>query len=149
MSPISSIDAGRTLCELSGWKISNLEAQKILYFAHMFHLAEEGEPLINETFEAWRYGPVAPKLYRRVKRFGSGPIRNVFYWEFGAKISSSEYRVLKNTYKVMSKISPIELVRITHWEKGAWRRKYKPNVPHIPIPNELILAEYNERDAIS
>ena len=37
--------------------------QKILYFAHMACLGEYGEPLIDEQFHAWLYGPVIPNLY--------------------------------------------------------------------------------------
>lgn len=31
---------------------------KIIYFAHGWHLAEFGLPLIGQPFEAWQHGPV-------------------------------------------------------------------------------------------
>lgn len=143
---ISSISAGKTLCELSGWSVSNLRLQKILYFAHMFHLGIEGEPLINEAFEAWDYGPVVPSLYHRVKMFGSRPIaKGAFFWDVGADVGSSEYRLLKQTYEATKERTAGEMVSITHWEKGAWYEAYKPGVPHISISDELILKEHRAR----
>ena len=144
---ISSIDAGKTLCELSGWEISNLRLQKVLYFAHMFHLGtENGEPLIDEGFEAWDYGPVAPRLYNRVKRYGSGFIRSsAFYWDRGAQPGTSEYRLLKQAYEATKNKSPGEMVRISHWQKGAWHHMYEPGTRRIPIPNDHIMDEYNAR----
>ncbi|RWO77206.1 type II toxin-antitoxin system antitoxin SocA domain-containing protein [Mesorhizobium sp.] len=61
------LSAAKHLAKQSGWSLSNLELQKILYLAHMFYLGRTGEPLVSGHFEAWDYGPVHPDLYHRVK----------------------------------------------------------------------------------
>jgi len=49
---VPALLAARTICELRDWSVSNLELQKILYFAQMIHLGEtDGHPLIGENFE--------------------------------------------------------------------------------------------------
>jgi len=37
---VSASAAAKRMCERSGWTLSNLELQKLLYIAHMFHLGE-------------------------------------------------------------------------------------------------------------
>ena len=65
---VSSITAGRYACKMSGWTITNLKLQKILYIAHMVYVGRtDGTVLIDEMFEAWDFGPVLPNLYHRVK----------------------------------------------------------------------------------
>ena len=142
---ISSLQAGKTLCEISNWSVSNLASQKIIYFAHMAHLALEESPMVNELFEAWEFGPVLPNLYDRVKMFGKEPIKDVFYWEDVAKFNSSEYEMIKDTYNILSKKDPLKLIGMTHWKKGAWyRTKEKYGLRSI-ISNDWILEEYDER----
>lgn len=50
--------------------ISNLKLQKLLYYAHAWHLAIHDEALFAERIEAWVHGPVVPSIYRRFKRHG-------------------------------------------------------------------------------
>ena len=38
-----------------------------------------------------------------------------------------------------------QLVAITHWQKGAWAKHYRPEVRHCIIPNSDILKEYRAR----
>ena len=148
--PFSSIQAGRTLCEISDWSISNLRLQKVLYFAHMHHLGEKKGPLIKETFEAWDYGPVEPKLYHRVKMYGREAIGKIsFYFESGIEKNTSEYDMLKNLYEATKNRLNRDLIDIAHWEEGAWYHCYDPEKKYKPIPNDRILKEYNDREQIS
>ena len=44
--------------------IGQLKLQKLVYIAHGYYLAlTGGNPLVNEPFEAWDYGPVNRTLY--------------------------------------------------------------------------------------
>ena len=142
---ISSLEAGRTLCELSGWTVTCLNLQKILYFAHMIHLGKtDGAPLVSDHFEAWMYGPVAPKLYRRVKIYGTEPVGDVF-WEKSVPEGSLAYEILDETMTAMKDLSGGQLISLTHWEHGAWAEVYEGGQGGIPIPNALILEEYRAR----
>lgn len=143
---VSALSAAKSLCEMSGWTISNLELQKILYIAHMFHLGTTGgEPLVAEKFQAWEYGPVLHSVYRKAKGFGSDPVRNVFHWEQDISEDSHEYAMLKEALKAAKGKSPSQLVSITHWPEGAWYQSYRPHERGISIPNSLIQAEFNAR----
>lgn len=145
---VSALSAARTLCELRNWSVSNLELQKILYLAHMYHLGHHnGAPLVADAFEAWDYGPVIPELYRHVKGFGSGPVRNVFHWIEAVHPASAEYASLSTVSEGTKGLRAGQLVANTHWDGGAWAAAYRPNTPGIRIHNMAILNEYRARSS--
>lgn len=143
---VSALSAAKTICTLRDWSVSNLEVQKILYLAHMFHMGVHGgAPLINEPFEAWDYGPVVPELYHRMKTFGSGPVQNVFHWIPLVDMASPEFLSLRDASEGTKKMRASQLVANTHWTGGAWASTYRPNMAGLKIPNATILNEYRAR----
>src|SRR5690348_8551505 len=58
----------------SGRLLTNLSVQKLAYFCHGWHLALKGTPLASEKFAAWKFGPVLPSVYHKLKVFSSNPI---------------------------------------------------------------------------
>ena len=61
--PVSVMDVADYILkkqgELSTWKL-----QKLCYYAQAWSLVWDGEPLFEETIEAWANGPVVPVLYQ-------------------------------------------------------------------------------------
>ncbi|MBL8567094.1 MAG: SocA family protein, partial [Hyphomicrobiaceae bacterium] len=135
------LSAAQRLAYKSGWVLSNLELQKILYLAHMFHLGRTGEPLVTGQFEAWDYGPVHPALYHRAKVFGADPVANVFH-DIPEVPPGSERDILDEALTNLGKVGPGRLVHATHRPGGAWATFYIPGARGRAIPNEAILAEY-------
>lgn len=45
-----------------GERISEMKLHKLLYFTQRESLIQLGEPLFNEEFLAWKYGPVIPSI---------------------------------------------------------------------------------------
>ncbi len=139
----SILSAAQFICEKSGWSVTQLSLQKILYLAHMVHLGRGLGPLLPGQFEAWDYGPVHPKLYQKIKAFGAKPIPNVFWAK--DEIPATTRQVLEEACENLLTKSPAELVRNTHWDKGAWAAVYVPNVRNIVIPQQEIINEYHQR----
>ena len=54
--------------------ITPMKMQKLLYFLQGWHLAITGEPVIEEKFSAWQYGPVEENLYHMLKKYRGMPI---------------------------------------------------------------------------
>lgn len=142
---VPALAAAKRLCERSGWSLTNLELQKLLYIAHMFHLGRTSEPLIREHFEAWDYGPVVPSLYHKAKVFGSSKVGNIFRFAEDLTIGS-EAQMLDETYDQLATARPGRLVAITHWDGGAWANHYAPRRLGTLIPNKDILQEYRDRE---
>lgn len=144
---VSSSSAGRYACEVSNWRLSNLELQKILYIGHMVFLGRSnGAPLVDEEFEAWDYGPVLPSIYHRLKMFGSDPVKDVFY-DARPIEQAPEGSLIREAYSHLAGKKPGELVAITHAPEGAWSMHYRRGIRHIRIPNSDILKEYTLRMA--
>lgn len=137
-------DAACHLCEGSGWKLSNLKLQKILYMADMNFVGRNSVRLLDEDFEAWDYGPVLPSLYQKCKAFGSKPIPHVFW---GARnISGTVYaKMLDLAWEKLRSATPGQLVEATHSGQGAWVRRYIPGAKQIKILTQDMIEEYARR----
>lgn len=55
--------------------LGHIQLHKLLYFSHGIHLVQTKSPLVSGYFEAWRYGPVHPTVYRAFKQAGHEAIR--------------------------------------------------------------------------
>lgn len=141
---VDALSAAKALCEISGWQLSNLELQKILYIAEMLSLGETGAPLLSDEFEAWDYGPVLRRVYHHVKGFGAGPVGNVFHRVAPLPEGSRGLEFLRRAYAMTRALTPGQLVAFTHDDDGAWASVYKPGYSR-PILRPSIVAEYVRR----
>jgi uncharacterized phage-associated protein len=141
---IQSSLAAKHLCEKSGWTVSNLPLQKMLYLADMNFVGKYGGRLISEDFEAWDYGPVLPSVYHQVKAFGSKPVPNVF-WGVGNIVGTPEASMLDSAWESLRTFSPGQLVEATHWHDGAWAKRYVPGAKGIKIATGDMVDEYQRR----
>lgn len=68
---ISCLQGGQAIAQLSGETKTNLEIQKILYFASMPYIGENGNegPLIESKFLTWRLDPAVEKLHYNIKGY--------------------------------------------------------------------------------
>ncbi|WP_063047116.1 Panacea domain-containing protein [Nocardia pseudovaccinii] len=55
-------------------EVTNLQVQKLLYYAQGHSLATSGRPLFDEPIEAWAEGPVVVDVYHDLQLFEHGPI---------------------------------------------------------------------------
>ena len=140
---VSVLSAARRLGTKSGWNLTHLHMQKMLYLTHMFHLAEVNEPLVFGSFEAWEFGPVHPKLYQVLKKCRSDVVdASVLrrYSDIDDDTTHAEY-----IDAAEEQLPRKRLVAITHWSEGAWRKNYRSGVRGIEIPNDDIVEEYRRR----
>lgn len=140
---ITAFEAAKKICDLSGWNITNLKLQKMLYISHLYYLGNKGEALISEEFEAWLYGPVLPSLYHKTKEFADRPVGNIFS-NLASYNDNEELKFIEETYKKISNHSAWDLVLMTHLKGGAWEKNFDENEKHTKIPNADILEEYKK-----
>lgn len=151
---ISCFRGGKTIAQLSNGEKTNLEIQKILYFANMIYIGENGHesPLIEKKFLTWRFGPAVESLYYYIKEHKNKPVPLGAFSGIESIMNEDEtpvsgyekeVEVIKKAYNQFKKYSPFELVRISHWTEGAWRRS--KNKGRKEIDNKLILEEYHAR----
>jgi len=140
-------------------RLTQMKLQKLVYFAHGYTLAVCNEPLINEHFEAWEYGPVVPTLYHEFKEFGARPLpRQATDFDFETleytdtpaiatdEIPESMRLVLEFVCDTYGRLSAGQLSTLTHQEGSAWDQTVReyPRLKHVDIPNKLIKADFNK-----
>lgn len=114
--------------------ITNLELQKVMYFAMGSYISENGidsfiENIYNEPFEAWPYGPVVRSIYFEHKARGRFRINcNPDYNHLLSPIDSYIIRFLGRPVK--------ELVEESH-EHELWRRNRDAIMLHHTIQYTL------------
>ncbi|MCC7437458.1 MAG: DUF4065 domain-containing protein [Armatimonadetes bacterium] len=67
-APYDSRIVGNSFLDIAlkdGTALTPMKLLKLVYIAHGWHLGIMGKPLISDEVQAWKYGPVIPKLYSR------------------------------------------------------------------------------------
>lgn len=103
----------------SGDVITNLKAQKLLYYAQGITLAKTGKALFNDDFVAWQHGPVIPALYKELKTFGSSQIDLPDDLDLD-KFTDDQMDILISVYKTYGQFSAWKLRDMTHQE-SPWK----------------------------
>jgi uncharacterized phage-associated protein len=151
------------LAEESGKQLDPMKIQKLVFFAHGWHLALTGKPLLEEQVEAWQYGPVVPTLYQEFKQWGSGTIQGrATDWRLETNPATGrktivrmvapslddcdsdgrEYAkgVVKRVWEVYGSWSAVQLSQLTHVPGGPWdvTRRENPDRKGTDIRDQLI-----------
>ncbi|MCY4150818.1 MAG: DUF4065 domain-containing protein [Aestuariivita sp.] len=142
-NPVSVFSAARRLGGRSGWTLTHLQMQKLLYMSHMYYLGENNEPLVNGRFEAWDYGPVCPDLYHHLKIYGSDRVPQAAL-SFAPSVSDDHPGAVYLDAAVED-LPRHRLVAMTHWSHGAWSKKYKSGVMGVLLSSDDIMEEYKKR----
>lgn len=104
----------------SGDNLSNLKLQKLVYYAQAFHLAiKDGEPLFDDTIEAWANGPVVPSLFHEFKAYGSGAVPRPDQFDPSC-FDKDTCEILDEVWDVYGQFSAWKLRDMTH-EEPPWR----------------------------
>jgi len=111
--------------EEAGDTISNLKLQKLLYYAQGFHLVLRNGLLFSENIEAWRHGPVVPRVYRDYAGYEAGPIPLPDKFD-PSTINEDVRDLLDEVYQVYGQFSAWRLREMTH-EEPPWRNAWDPD----------------------
>lgn len=131
----------------TGRELTPMKLVKLVYIAHGWNLAINDEPLISESVQAWKYGPVIKSVYHEFKKYGRGQITEMyapFSWNNG--IDESSRQLLDKIWDVYSKYTGIQLSTLTHqpntpWDI-VWNRQNGKACDEVIIPNDLIKEHY-------
>jgi uncharacterized phage-associated protein len=145
-----------------GKLLTHLKLQKLLYYAHGWHLVIFNGPLVEGGFEAWPHGPVARNVFEFFKMFKGDPITVPAMYSIPTGDGFGDWEpfpmpqdkgLISFLHKVYSKYKPYtakQLSAATHapnspWAKitdGGKKRKLK-----LPISDELIKEYFLTRSA--
>lgn len=129
--------------------VNNTMVNIILYYLQGFSYICYNEPLFQDDFEAWAYGPRIPEVYTLFSMFGLERVRpynDVWDLIFYKKVENINYRerfskkiadFLEVNVTNLLQYTSSELVKST-WKKGsAWEQIYEEGRKNV-IPKSVI-----------
>ena len=142
--------------------ITPMKIQKLVYIAHGCTLVECEAPLLDELFEAWKFGPVLSSLYHTCKQYGRRGIdRYLHDADYDAWFDRDEWRsrpapvpahpevcdILNFVWGRFGGMAPMALSAWTHQTDGPWHRVTDGGttmVRHQVVSNHLIRSFFEE-----
>jgi uncharacterized phage-associated protein len=127
--------------------LTPLKIQKLVYLAHGWSLVLHGKPLIRESPEAWRYGPVIPELYHEFRRFGGSVITEKANVGQQAELDEESRGLIESVWEKYKNFSASQLSTMTHEPGSAWQMTIKNSWPFEPltITDAQIADEFQRR----
>jgi uncharacterized phage-associated protein len=117
--------------------LTNMQVQKLVYFAHGWHLAITGNPLIRDAVKAWNFGPVIPPLYNALKKYGNGTMDEIIPGHPPPDREGFASELIGRIMEIYGHLSGPKLSAITHLDGSPWDITYKKEKFSI-IDNDLI-----------
>ena len=136
----SAIDISKYIinkCINDNKPISNLQLQKILFYIQKNNLEKCDQPLFEDDFFAWKFGPVIPEVYYHYCGYGA---KRIIFDERDATVPEN-HETFDNIIEDLRELKPWDLVERTHKKGGAWDRVfnngegYKQIIPIDEIRN--------------
>ena len=134
---------------------NSIKLQKLIYFAHGWHLAITGMPLIDERIQAHPYGVVVASIHHSCREFGTDAITS-FLTEFDKILTKwIEPAVMRDDLvddlldKIVEQyghLNAIQLANLSHaggtpWEK-TWNHEVRPDNGAVSIEDDLIETSF-------
>lgn len=127
----TSLDVGQYVYSKLGW-VDAWKLEKLTYYAQAWHLAWSGRRLVDDSFQAWADGPVAPKLHQ-VNKFDRTSPTTLPGADIGA-LSDEAKAAIDAVLAFYGPMSREELIERTHSEspwlnargglpEGAWCKR--------------------------
>lgn len=139
---------------VSNKHLTQMQIQKLVYITHGWNLAIAGEPLTDDAPEAWEYGPVYPRLWESLRRYGSKNIKRLIEVSdtifsrfdpdddgkvFEGNFSTDQLSVINRVYEVYGDFKGFQLSAMTHEENTPWFQVYKRGQGKFDtIPDKMI-----------
>lgn len=161
-APFKSLAVANRFIELSKKNNSPLTLMKLLkvvYFAHGWHLAlRDKTALIDDSIEAWKFGPVAPSIYHSFKEYASSPIT-----DFGKDIDVQKMAFvqpvlegdafldafMKRIWEIYGSMTAFQLSELTHQPGTPWHKVWfelgGSERKGVDIPDSLIFDYFRKR----
>lgn len=137
--------------------ITPMKLVKLVYIAHGWHVGITGNALIDENPEAWKYGPVIPRIYHYFKSFGRNRIKlDDIPENFDDCLPNNIQNFLSKIWEEYGKYSGIELSAKTHQVGTPWyitwhnllemnKRNNGLGIISTQIPDNLIKDYYEKK----
>ncbi|MDR0403789.1 MAG: DUF4065 domain-containing protein [Treponema sp.] len=120
--------------------ISHMKLQKLIYYCQGFSLALFDTPLFPEPIEAWKHGPVCPRLYHELKYCGSAPV-SVIGPDSESRLTREEQRLISDVYWEYGQYAAWKLRKMTH-DEIPWKETVAGTVISPPVIKDFFVRNF-------
>ena len=120
------------LAHEAGRTITPMQVIKLTYFCHAWMLGLHSRPLLDEPVEAWQYGPVIPKIYRSLRRYGGGPVTRQIPNVKEADFDAIELDLIGQVSSKYGRLTGPQLSALTHAVGTPWHQEWMGRKTRIP-----------------
>lgn len=130
-----------------GADLTNLKAQKLVYYAYGLYLARYNKRLFQTPIEAWEYGPVVSDLYQQLKQYKDNPIPLSPSFD-ASKIDEEMKKFLKEVYLMYGDYTAERLCFLSHAKATPWDVVYHDGTNNNLINDSLMHVYFSELDLL-
>ena len=123
-----------------GKDVDPLKLLKLVYLAQGWMLGLYGRPLTAEDVEAWRYGPVYRRLYKKVA--GKDVVPSNIFESADEPLDMYQEHLVDQVWDVYGDCSGEQLSTLTHQKGTPWDVAYQRFGLKSVIPKDLIQEHY-------
>lgn len=133
---------------------------KLIYIAHGWNLAIYDKPLIDESIQAWQYGPVIEDVYHALKYNALDPLKDTIVDyaidnqgqlitnDFKQKMDKPTIDLLNKIWTTYKPNTGIQLSNWSHDSNGPWHKVWFDEKGYQnksqSIPNQIIKSYFKE-----
>lgn len=147
------------LARADGRALTQMQLQKLVYIAHGWNLAINGQPLTDDDPQAWDYGPVYQELRDALRNYGRlGVSREIKNGDFipgvfaddpespaVATLTENERSVINRVYRDYGRFDAFRLSALTHRQDTPWTEVYANGSGRSRnIPSDMIRSHFIE-----
>lgn len=133
---------------VDGQPVNQMWLQKLVYMAHGWNLAINGEALVLDRIEAWDGGPVFRPIWNHFRDFGRNARKGLLGRQDGepfvADLSSDEKTVITHVWKRYGDYTGMQLSEMTHQEGTPWSNAYFGRGRNSSLQNDDIQQYFTE-----
>ncbi|WP_157956696.1 Panacea domain-containing protein [Salinicola halimionae] len=123
--------------------LTPMKLLKLVYIANGWSLGLNNQPLYADEVEAWKFGPVVPALYHKVKRYRNHPIDAELPQRTRDVVSPEDQRLLDRIWDTYGQHDGLTLSSITHKPGTPWDQTWDDRGIHgLIIPPSKIREHY-------
>lgn len=106
-------------------QLTNMQLQKLVYIAQGYSLAINDSPLYFHNTHAWQWGPVIPKLYKSLQKYGSGTVTEFLETSDKVEADSQDEEIIRAVYENYGDYTGSQLSALTHKPETPWSDTWK------------------------
>ncbi len=121
--------------------VTNMQLQKLVFIAQGYGLAILGYPLYYNNTHAWQWGPVVPKLYKPLQKYGRDFVTDKIKAEDEFCNDGEELEIVQAVWKAYGHMSGGQLSTLTHKPNTPWSVTWNKDQFGV-IPEQLVADHY-------